>query len=429
MNAQLFDISYLNLFTGLFVVALLTGVLLRYWLAGRHMRHIYKHRAHVPAAFAQVVPPAVHHRAADYTVAKTQFALWSSVWTAMILVGWTLLGGLSSLNYHLFELIEDPFWQQMALVAVFALIGGALELPWSWYSTFRLEQRFGVNKSTLGLWLMDGLKGAVVMAIIGLPLVAMIVWLMEHTGSFWWLYAWAVWAAFNLLMLVVYPTFIAPLFNKFTPLNNPELEARIQHLMQRSGFKAKGLYVMDGSRRSAHANAYFTGLGSSKRVVFFDTLLEKLSADEVEAVLAHELGHFKHRHIVQRVVLLLGMSLLGFALLGWLQNQVWFYTGLGIVPNLLSSNAALALLVFSLALPVFTFFISPLSASLSRKHEFEADAYALQLTGNRTALPSALLKLYEDNASTLTPDPVYVRWYYSHPPASERLARMGYTGA
>lgn len=423
MDAQLFDISYLNLFTGLFVVVLLAGLLVRFWLAGRQMRHVAWRREHVPEAFAGVISQAAHQKAAAYTIAKNQFDLWSSVYSAAILIGWTLLGGLGLLNYTLLERIEHPMWQQLSLLAVFFLINGLLELPLGWFQTFRLEERFGFNKSTIGLWLGDIVKGTVMAAVIGLPLAALFLWLMQEAGSLWWLWAWAIWVVFNLLLMVIFPTFIAPLFNKFKPLEDGELAQRVQQLMQRCGFNAKGLFVMDGSKRSAHANAYFTGLGHSKRVVFFDTLLARLQPDEVEAVLAHELGHFHFRHIAKRLIAMFALSLAAFALLGWLYNQVWFYTGLGVVPNMMSPNAALALILFMLVTPVFGYFLSPLMAQLSRKHEFEADAYAVRQTGNK-ALPDALLKLYEDNASTLTPDPLYVKWYYSHPPASERLARM-----
>ena len=423
MDAQLFDISYLNLFTGLFVVVLLAGLLVRFWLAGRQMRHVAWRREHVPEAFAGVISQAAHQKAAAYTIAKNQFDLWSSVYSAAILIGWTLLGGLGLLNYTLLERIEHPMWQQLSLLAAFFLINGLLELPLGWFQTLRLEERFGFNKSTIGLWLGDIVKGTVMAAVIGLPLAALFLWLMQEAGSLWWLWAWGIWVVFNLLLMVIFPTFIAPLFNKFKPLEDGELALRVQQLMQRCGFNAKGLFVMDGSKRSAHANAYFTGLGHSKRVVFFDTLLARLQPDEVEAVLAHELGHFHFRHIAKRLIAMFALSLAAFALLGWLYNQVWFYTGLGVVPNMMSPNAALALILFMLVTPVFGYFLSPLMAQLSRKHEFEADAYAVRQTGNK-ALPDALLKLYEDNASTLTPDPLYVKWYYSHPPASERLARM-----
>lgn len=423
MDAQLFNISYLNLFTALFVFVLLAGLLVRFWLALRQMRHVAWRREHVPETFTGVISQAAHQKAAAYTIAKTQFDLWQAVYSAALLIGWTLLGGLALLNYFLLERIERPMWQQLALLGAFFLINGVLELPLGWYHTFRLEERFGFNKSTVALWLTDMVKGVVMAAVIGLPIAALFLWLMQQAGTWWWLWAWGAWTAFNLLLMVIYPTFIAPLFNKFKPLEDSTLAQRVQQLMQRCGFNAKGLFVMDGSKRSAHANAYFTGLGHSKRVVFFDTLLARLTPDEVEAVLAHELGHFHFRHIAKRMSAMVVMSLAAFALLGWLYNQVWFYTGLGVVPNMMSPNAALALILFMLVTPVFGYFLSPLMAQLSRRHEFEADAYAVQQTGKQ-ALPAALLKLYEDNASTLTPDPLYVKFYYSHPPASERLARM-----
>jgi STE24 endopeptidase len=315
----------------------------------------------------------------------------------------------------------------LALLASFVVIGGLIDLPFSLYGTFVLEEKFGFNKMTWKLWLGDAIKGAFIGALIGLPIAALILWLMGAAGDLWWLWAWAVWMGFNLLLMLIYPTFIAPLFNKFEPLQDESLKERVTQLMNRCGFTAKGLFVMDGSKRSAHANAYFTGFGASKRVVFFDTLLKSLTPGEVDAVLAHELGHFKHKHIVKRMVSMFAMSLAGFALLGYLSSQLWFYLGLGVRPitaDVQGVNSALALLLFMMAVPVFTVFISPLFAQLSRKHEFEADAYAVSQT-EASDLKSALLKLYEDNASTLTPDPVYVKFYYSHPPASERLARMG----
>ena len=313
--------------------------------------------------------------------------------------------------------------QQLALLAAFVIVSGVIDLPVTLYRTFVLEERFGFNKMTAQLWLADFLKSSVIGALVGLPIAALILWMMNATGSFWWVWAWGVWMGLNLLMLLVYPTYIAPLFNKFSPLEDKALKDRVTALMARCGFAAKGLFVMDGSRRSAHANAYFTGFGASKRVVFYDTLLAKLSAQEVEAVLAHELGHFKHKHVIKRIVTLFAMSLVGFALLGWLATQAWFFTGLGVLPNLSAANDALALLLFMLVVPVFSFFISPVMARSSRRHEFEADAYAMAQT-NGSDLATALLKLFQDNASTLTPDPVYVKFFYSHPPASERLARM-----
>ena len=415
------------LLTLAFAAALSLGLALKFWLASRQIRHVARHRSTVPPAFAERIPLAAHQKAADYTIAKGRLGLLEMALSAAVLLGWTLLGGLDALNQLLLGALGGGMWQQLALLAAFAVISGLIDLPLSLYQTFVVEERFGFNKMTWRLWLADAAKGLIVGAAIGLPIAALILWLMGTTGPLWWLWAWGFWMGFNLLLMVIYPTFIAPLFNKFQPLADESLKARVTALMQRCGFSAKGLFVMDGSRRSAHANAYFTGFGAAKRVVFYDTLLRQLAPGEVEAVLAHELGHFKHRHIVQRVVMMFAFSLAGFALLGWLSTRGWFYTGLGAIPNLSldgsAPNDALALLLFMLAAPVFTFFISPLFAQLSRRHEFQADAYAVaQASG--ADLSSALLKLYEDNASTLTPDPVYVKFYYSHPPATERLARM-----
>jgi STE24 endopeptidase len=411
-----------------FATALVIGLVTKFWLASRQIRHVARHRDAVPAVFASTMTLAAHQKAADYTVAKVRFGLAATAWSAAIVLGWTLLGGLDLLNKALLDLLGDGMARQLALLAAFVAIGGLLELPFTLWQTFRLEQRFGFNKMTWHLWLADAAKGVVVGVLVGLPIAALILWIMGTAGSMWWLWAWGTWMAFNLLLMLVYPTFIAPLFNKFAPLDDAGLKARVTALMQRCGFAAKGLFVMDGSRRSAHANAYFTGFGASKRVVFYDTLLRQLSAGEVEAVLAHELGHFKHRHIVKRMVMLFAASFAGFALLGWLSGRSWFYAGLGVQPLLGASNDAVALLLFMIAVPVLGFFIAPLSTRLSRRDEFEADAYAIAQT-NGTDLSTALLKLYQDNASTLTPDPVFVKFYYSHPPASERLARMNATTA
>ncbi|CAN5252448.1 M48 family metallopeptidase [soil metagenome] len=414
------------LFTSLFAAALVAGLCVKFWLASRQIRHVARHRDVVPSAFAKVITLSVHQKAAEYTIAKLRFGLIEMAFGTAVLLGWTLLGGLDLLNKVLLGWIGGGLLQQLALLSAFALIGGALDLPFTLWQTFRLEERFGFNKMTFRLWLGDMLKGTLVGALIGLPIAALILWLMGAAGAFWWFWAWAAWMGFNLLLMMVYPTFIAPLFNKFKPLDDAGLKTRVTALMERCGFAAKGLFVMDGSKRSAHANAYFTGFGASKRVVFYDTLLRQLTAGEVEAVLAHELGHFKHRHILKRMVAMFALSLAGFALLGWLSMQAWFYTGLGVQPNMGAPNDALALLLFMAAIPVFGFFVAPLPASLSRKHEFEADAYAVAQTSG-AALSAALLKLYQDNASTLTPDPVFVQFYYSHPPASERLARMSTT--
>ncbi|RYF07018.1 MAG: M48 family peptidase [Comamonadaceae bacterium] len=416
--------------TLLFAVFLMTGLALRFWLASRQIRHVARHRGAVPAAFADRISLAAHQKAADYTVAKARFGLLEMALAAAVLLGWTLLGGLDALNQALLSWLGGGMVQQLALLAAFALISGLIDLPGTLYQTFVIEQRFGFNQMTLRLWLADLAKSTLMGAAIGLPIAALILWLMGAAGPLWWLWAWGAWMGFNLLLMVIYPLFIAPLFNKFQPLADEDLKARVTALMKRCGFASKGLFVMDGSRRSAHANAYFTGFGAAKRVVFYDTLLKQLTPEEVEAVLAHELGHFKHRHIVKRIVSLFALSLAGFALLGWLSTQGWFYTGLGVIPNLAldgvpgaAPNDALALLLFLLAAPVATFFVSPLFAQLSRRHEFEADAFAVAQTSGRD-LATALLKLYEDNASTLTPDPTYVKFYYSHPPATERLARM-----
>jgi len=415
-----------NLVSIVFAVVLLAALGVQFWLSTRQMRHVAAHREQVPAVFSATVTPAAHRKAADYTLTKGRFGMLQSAVGGAVLIGWTLLGGLHALNAAVFNAVQ-PAWGDMAyqlvLIAAFALIGGLIELPFDWVSTFRIEQRFGFNRMTLGMWLADMAKGVAVGAVVGLPLVALILWLMGAAGSLWWLWAWGAWMGFNLLLLVIYPTLIAPIFNKFKPLEDESLKSRVQTLMQRCGFAAKGLFVMDGSRRSAHANAYFTGLGAAKRVVFYDTLLERLTPGEVEAVLAHELGHFKHKHVLKRIVSTFAFSLLGLAILGWLSNQQAFYAGLGVYPNLGAPNDALALLLFLMVMPSFSFFISPLMAHFSRKHEFEADAYACAQADGRD-LANALLKLHEDNASTLTPDPVYVRFYYSHPPASERLAAL-----
>jgi len=411
------------LWSAFFCLLLAAGLLTRLWLAGRQMRHVAQHRAAVPAAFAERIGLAAHQKAADYTIAKTRLGLLEGSLGAAILIGWTLLGGLNTLNQTLLLWLGPGLVQQLALLAAFMAIGALLELPFSWYRSFRLEQHYGFNRLTPRLWLADGIKGVLIGAALGLPLAALLLWLMDSAGSTWWLWTWGVWMGFNLLLLLLYPTLIAPIFNRFEPLHDPALKTRIEALLARCGFQAQGLFVMDGSKRSAHANAYFTGFGPAKRVVFFDTLLQQLTPGEIDAVLAHELGHFKRRHILQRLVLLAGLSLAAFALLGWLAQQLWFYTGLGVTPSLTQANSALALLLFLSVLPLLGFFVTPLLSAWSRRHEFEADAFAAE-HAERRELASALLKLYQDNASTLTPDPLYVRFYYSHPPAGQRLEHL-----
>lgn len=418
--------DYSLVFTGVFSAFLVLGLLTKFYLASRQIRHVARNRDTVPTAFAATISLQAHQKAADYTIAKARFGMLEMAFAAAVLLGWTLLGGIDALNQAIAGsglAAWGALVPQLILLAAFGLISGLLDLPFTLYSTFRIEERFGFNKMTLELWLADLVKSTLVGIVIGLPIVALILWLMGSAGSLWWLWAWGAWMGFNLLVLVLYPTVVAPMFNKFKPLEDETLKARVTALMQRCGFAAKGLFVMDGSKRSAHANAYFTGFGAAKRVVFYDTLLKQLNPGEVDAVLAHELGHFKHKHIIKRIVSMFAMSLAGFALLGWLSSQVWFYTGLGVRPNLTGANDALALLLFLLVVPLFSFFVSPVFAQFSRKHEFEADAYAVAQTDGKD-LQSALLKLYQDNASTLTPDPVFVKFYYSHPPASERLGRM-----
>lgn len=412
------------LWTLVFVTLVLLTLGVQMWLAGRQIRHVAMHRQRVPSAYSDTITLDEHQKAADYTVAKLRLGLLETGVGSVVLVMWTLLGGLHMLNQTLMSVLGTGLTQQLALLACFAIIGMLIDLPFSAYRTFRLEKQFGFNRSSVGLWVSDGVKGLLLAAVLGLPLAAVVLWIMDATGPSWWVWAWLVWVAFNLLILVLYPSLIAPLFNKFEPLQDESLKARVTALMDRCGFKAQGLYVMDGSRRSAHANAYFTGFGPAKRVVFYDTLLQQLSPDEMDAVLAHELGHFKHRHIIQRMVGIFFFSLIGLALLGWLSQQMWFYQGLGVTPSLLGSNSGVALILFGLTMPLFTFFLSPVLSALSRQHEFEADAYAMSQTGG-SPLASALLKLYKDNASTLTPDPWFVRFYYSHPPATDRLARLG----
>lgn len=410
-------------FSILFVGVLLVTVLLRLWLATRQMRHVAAHRNAVPAQFVEKIPLAAHQKAADYTIAKTRFGTVRLVVSSAVLIGFTLLGGLQLLSVTLLQFTGSGMVYQLALLAAFAAISGLIDLPLDYYKQFVLEQRFGFNKMTPGLFFADMVKGVVLGVAIGLPLIWVMLTLMEKSGALWWLYAWVVWSGFQLLMLVLYPTVIAPLFNKFTPLADDSLRSRIEGLMTRVGFASQGLFVMDGSKRSAHGNAYFSGFGAAKRIVFFDTLLARLAPQEIEAVLAHELGHFKLKHIVKRIGMMFAISLGFLALLGFLKTQIWFYTGLGVEPNPAISNDAMVLILFMLVLPVFTFVFGPLTSISSRKHEFEADAFAASHTDARD-LVSALVKLYEDNASTLTPDPLHSAFYDSHPPATARISKL-----
>ena len=406
-------------FTLVFLAALALSTALRIWLDVRHLRHVVTHRDRVPADFFGRIDLVDHRKAADYTAAKVRLGLIEIAVDTVVLLALTLGGGLALIDQGLRVWFDDGYWQGLALFAAVGLIGFVIGLPASLYRTFSIEARFGFNKLTVPLWLVDLTKGAALTVLIGGPLLFAVLWLMDVMGSRWWLYVWLVWLGTNLLVLFLYPTVIAPLFNKFTPLADASLKQRIEALLTRCGFASSGLFVMDGSKRSAHGNAYFTGFGRAKRIVFFDTLLEKLAPQEIEAVLAHELGHFSHRHVMKRIALSAALSLAFLWLLGQLIDQPWFFAGLGVG----NGGTAMGLLLFSMVLPVFLFPLAPLTSALSRKHEYEADAYAAKQTA-AADLVTALVKLYRDNAATLTPDPLHSLFHDSHPPASQRIARL-----
>jgi STE24 endopeptidase len=408
-------------FTVIFLFALAVSLAMQLWLARRQVQHVAANRTAPPAHFATRITLAAHQKAADYTIARTRLGMLETVLEAIVLLALTLGGGLAVLAARADLLPVDTLWQDVALVVAVTLLAALIGLPISWYRTFVIEERFGFNRMTLGLWLADLAKGALLGALLGIPLLTLVLWLMARAGTLWWLYAWLVWVAFQMLMLVLFPTVIAPLFNKFRPLADEPLRARVERLLARCGFAAKGLFVMDGSRRSSHGNAYFTGFGAARRIVFFDTLLSRLQPEEIEAVLAHELGHFKLKHVVKRIAWFAAASLLLLALLGWLVGEPWFYAGLGV--SVSPPRYGVALVLFMLALPVFTFLAAPLTSLYSRRHEFEADAYAAEYA-SAPALVAALVKLYEDNANTLTPDPLHSVFYDSHPPAAARIARL-----
>jgi STE24 endopeptidase len=413
-------------FTLLFVVALSLTLAVRLWLAARQIAHVSAHRDATPAAFASRIDAASHRKAADYTVAKQRLGMLETAVDAAVLLLVTLGGGLAWLFAATQAVDVPPLVRDVLLLVGVSAIGGVAALPFSWWRTFRIEERFGFNRTTLATWVADLAKGIAVGAALGLPLAFLVLWLMKSAGAYWWLFVWIAWMAFQLLVLVLYPTLIAPLFNRFSPLPAGDARERIERLLARCGFRASGLFVMDGSKRSAHGNAYFTGFGRAKRVVFFDTLLARLAPEEIEAVLAHELGHFRLRHVMKRVAWSAVLSLALLALLAWLARAPWFYAGLGI-PRADVAEAmtrpGVALALFMLALPVFTFVLAPLSSAYSRRHEFEADAFAAR-HASAPALVAALIKLYEDNAATLTPDPLHSAFYDSHPPASIRVARL-----
>jgi STE24 endopeptidase len=413
-------------FTALFLAALAASLAVRVWLSRRQVAHVLAHRDAVPAAFASRIGLAAHQKAADYTVAKQRLGSLNTLVDAAMLLLMTFGGGLALVIGWTATVGVPALWQDVLLFAVTGAFYGLVSLPFSWWQTFRIEERFGFNRMTLRLWLTDLAKGLAVAVVLGLPLLVLVLWLMRTAGTLWWLWAWCAWMAFQLLILVLYPTLIAPLFNKFTPLAEGPARERIEGLLTRCGFGRAGLFVMDGSKRSGHGNAYFTGFGRAKRIVFFDTLLTRLVPDEIEAVLAHELGHYRLKHVAKRVAWSAALSLIVLVLLAWLAREPWFYAGLGIPDALLAVSMArpgVALELFLLALPVFTFALEPLSSLYSRKHEFEADAYATR-NADATALTKALVKLYEDNAATLTPDPLHSAFYDSHPPAAVRIAHI-----
>ena len=405
--------------TQIFIAGVIGATTLQLWLTQRQIAHVGAHRAAVPEAFVSKVELAEHQKAADYTMTKARFGRIELIYSSLLLLIWTLGGGLQWLDNLWVSLAWSPLWTGVAVMCSLLVIGELLSLPFSIYSTFTIEQRFGFNRMTPVLYFADLAKQILLTLTIGIPLLWAILWLMHHATTLWWLQVWAVWMGFSLFMFWAYPAFIAPLFNKFKPLEAGDLRQRIEQLMQRCGFTSNGIYIMDGSRRSAHGNAYFTGLGQNKRIVFFDTLIESLDANEVEAVLAHELGHFKRKHILKRLLSTAAMSLAGLALLGWLIEQPMFYHGLGVE----TISKHMALILFMLVMPLIGIFIHPVFSWVSRKHEFEADSYAAEQT-NANDLIRALVKLYKENASTLTPDPLYSAFHDSHPPAPVRIAHL-----
>jgi STE24 endopeptidase len=403
----------------IFLAALALATATKLWLGARHLAHVGRHRDTVPAEFAGDISLEAHGKAADYTCAKTRFSLFGTVFEAVVILVLTFGGALQFLNDLAAGWFAPGIARGVALAVLLAAVMTIVDVPLGCYRTFGIEQRFGFNKMTPRMFAADLLKNTGLAAALGIPLVACVLWIMARAGEWWWLYAWMMWVAFNLFILAVYPAWIAPLFNKFLPLDNALLKERIERLLERCGFKVQGLMVMDGSRRSSHGNAYFTGFGKTKRIVFFDTLLVRLAPAEIEAVLAHELGHFKLRHVIKRIVWIFAASLAGLWLLAQLMDQDWFYRGL----NVQSPSTAMALILFFIVAPQFTFLLQPVTSHYSRKHEFEADQYAAQQTP-AADLVSALVKLYKDNASTLTPDPLHSAFYDSHPPAALRIDRL-----
>jgi len=409
----------LNAFTSIFLAALVIHVAVHIWLGLRHQRHVQAHRDTVPEAFAAQIPLDAHRKAADYTLTKLRLERVGIAWNALLLLGWTLGGGIETLDQWWSALEWAPLATGTAfLLSAFAIMA-ILDLPFALYRVFVIEQRFGFNRMSLRLFVTDQAKLAALLLAIGTPLTVLVLWLMEGAGSYWWLWVWAVWMAFSVLMTWAYPSFIAPIFNTFKPLDDEALRARIENLLHRNGFPSRDISVMDGSTRSTHGNAYFAGFGANRRIVFFDTLLNELDTAEIESVLAHELGHFKRRHEQKSIAILAVLGLALLAMLGWLIEAPWFYAGLGVS----QPSVYVALLLFLLVQDVFIFWLLPLIARLSRKFEFEADAYAAR-HADAGALIRALVKLYKGNAETLTPDPLYSAFHDSHPPAPIRVARL-----
>jgi len=409
----------MQFFTSIFLVFVAASVLVRLWLSQRQIKHIRAHFAQVPAAFVERISLQDHQRAADYSCTKLKLGRVMLAWETLWLLLWTIGGGINLIDQWWIRFEYSALVTGIGVIFTLALISSILDMPFSLYQTFVVEERFGFNKTTLTTWLVDLLKTTMLVVILGLPLLAAILWLMNQAGDNWWVYAWLLWMGFSLTMIWAYPAFIAPLFNKFSRLENLSLQARIEDLLSRCGFHSQGVFVVDGSKRSAHGNAYFTGFGKNKRIVFYDTLLESLSEDEVEAVLAHELGHFKRKHITKSLLLSSAISAAGFAILAWLMRSDWFYSSFGVE----TPSTHTALILFMLIMPAFTYFISPLFSALSRKHEFEADEFA-HSNSDYKALISALVSMYRDNASTLTPDPLHSMFYDSHPPATIRINHL-----
>jgi STE24 endopeptidase len=409
----------MNWITLIFLIALVLSLAIQFWLDRRQLSHVQRHRNAVPDAFKERIPLDAHQKAADYTITRMRVGILEMGLGAVLLLIWTLGGGLQLLDSVWRDMTLSPLVTGVVVIFSVLIISSLLELPFAIYRTFVIEQRFGFNRTTPAVFISDQIKHLLVLLILGVPLATLVLWLMQDADPLWWVYVWAVWMGFSLLMLWAWPAFIAPLFNKFAPLEDLALKQRIEELLSRCGFQSNGVFVMDGSKRSSHGNAYFSGLGTNKRIVFFDTLLKSLNPDEVEAVLAHELGHFKRRHIQKRIISMAVLSLAGLAILAWLMKLPEFYTGLGVA----EPSTYIALILFMMVSPIFSLYLQPLLAHFSRKHEFEADDYAAQQS-DAAILVQALVKLYEENASTLTPDPLYSAFHDSHPPAPVRVAHL-----